>query len=71
MKGVNYHRDEFEKKFRWLNLRRVPVDAEEHAGKYKGELALIAWEAWCSALELSFKELKASKKRVPKPKLDE
>jgi len=70
MKGVNYHRDAFEKQFRWLNLRRVPVDADEHAGKYKGELALIAWEAWCGALELSFKQQKVTKKRAPKNESD-
>jgi hypothetical protein len=64
MKGVNYHRDVFEKKFKWLNLARVPVDAEQHAGKYKGELAQLAWESWCGALEHSHKEQLARQREL-------
>lgn len=70
MKGVNYQQEAFEKKFYWLNKMAAEPD-QTSMTKYLSDLTQIAWEGWCAALELSFKQRRAIKKKAPKVKVEE
>lgn len=66
MKGVDYQQEAFEKKFSWLNHR---LAEEDGTGKerYSSHLTQLAWESWCAALELAFKQQRElNKKKVAK-----
>jgi hypothetical protein len=55
MKGVNYQQEAFEKKFYWLNHRLAEEDGTGKE-KYTSDLTQLAWEGWCAAMELSYKQ---------------
>lgn len=54
MKGVEYHKAAFEKKFYWLD-HKLKQNIEGPEIKYESLLTQVAWEGWCSALEHVFK----------------
>jgi hypothetical protein len=60
MKNVDYQQPAFEKKFRWLNLACRMND--DLSVTYNSDLTQMAWEGWCAAMEITYKQAQAAKK---------